>query len=156
MRGLTLLTLTALAAAALTGCVAARKPVLECRFPSQAAPPPGRALVAHEYGEISPIPLDAVQFTEPDLSKEIAVQLLQSHRTQTNTVQVTARFINCTDAVKIVGVRANFMDKNEFPLEPASGWQNVVLQPRSMGNYQDSSLSRTAEHYVLELRDAGN
>jgi hypothetical protein len=49
---------------ALTGCAATRKPVVECRFPRQAAPPPGHALVAQEYGEISPIPLDAVQYTD--------------------------------------------------------------------------------------------
>jgi hypothetical protein len=112
-------------------------------------------LVAQEYGKISPIPLDAVQFTDRGLSKEIAVQSLQAHRTPTNTVQVTARLINCTDDAVVVGVRSSFMDGQELAIEAATAWQNVVLQPRSMGTYQESSLSRGVEHYVVELRDAG-
>jgi hypothetical protein len=139
----------------LTGCVATRKPVVACNFPKQAAPAAGTALVAQEYGQISPIPLDAVQFTGRVLSKEIAVQSLQAHRTPTNTVQVTARLINCTDEPRVVGVRSNFMDRQELATEPATAWQNVVLQPRAMGTYQENSMGRGVEHYVVELRDAG-
>jgi hypothetical protein len=140
----------------LGGCVAARKPVVQCTFPKQAAPLPGDALVSQEYGEISPVPLDAVQFTNQVLSKQIAVQSLQAHRTLTNTVQVTARLINCTDTPLVVGVRSNFMDASRLALEPATVWQNVILQPRALGTYQESSLSKAVEHYVVELRDAGN
>jgi hypothetical protein len=141
----------------LGGCVAeSRKPVVQCTFPKQAAPKAGDALVSEEYGAISPVPLDAVQFTNQVLSKQIAVQSLQAHRTTTNTVQVTARLINCTDTPLVVSVRSSFMDASRFALEPATVWQNVVLQPRAMGTYQESSLSKAVEHYVVELRDAGN
>jgi hypothetical protein len=56
----------------------------------------------------------------------------------------------------VLGLRANFMDGAELPTEPASVWQNLVLQPRSMGVYQENSLSAGVQHYVVELRDAGN
>jgi hypothetical protein len=156
MRRLGGMALAAMMAVCAMGCVATRKPVVECKFPRQVAPPSGSALVAEEYGVISPIPLDAVQYTDQSLSKQIAVQSLQAHRTQTNTVQVTARLINCTDSPKVVGVRSNFMDRSEFALEPASVWQNLVLQPRSMGIYQESSLSAAVQHYVVELHNADN
>jgi hypothetical protein len=157
MRIATMFVLTAAAIASVPGCMtAARKPVVECKFPRVAAPPAGSALVAQEYGSISPIPLDAVQFTDRKLSKEVAVQSLQASRTPTNTVQVTARLINCTDSAVVVGARSNFMDGSQAAIEAQTAWQNVVLQPRAMGVYQESSLSKAVERYVVELRDAGN
>ncbi len=140
----------------LSACVrAVRQPVVQCKFPHEAPPPPGHALVAQEYGAISPIPLDAVEFTDAALSKEVAVQFLQARRTATNTVQVNARMINCTDSTLVIGVRTSFMDKDTTPTEAETAWQNLVLQPRSMGTYQESSLSNGVEFYVVELRNAG-
>ena len=139
-----------------SGCVNPRQPVVQCTFPAQGAPPPGSALVAHEYGAISPIPLNAVQFTETNLSKQVAVQLLQARRTATNTVQVTARFVNCTDTPLVVGVRTNFMDVSQSPTESATVWQNVVLHPRALGMYQESSMSKEVESYIVELRDTAS
>jgi hypothetical protein len=147
---------TGLGLAACAPNQAIRQPVVQCAFPNQAAPAPGRGLVAQEYGAITPIPLDAVQFTNQRLSKQLAVQFLQARRTETNTVQVTARMINCTDSALVVGVRTNFMDKEQAPTEAETIWQNVILQPRSMGTYQESSLSKAVEFYVVELRNAGS
>lgn len=140
---------------ALGGCAnEVRKPVVECSFPSQAPPPPGTALVANQYGSISPIPLDAVQFTDRALTRQVAAQSLHARRSPTNTVEVSARFINCTDAPLVLGARTNFMDGTERAVEAPSAWKNVVMQPRAMGDYQESSLSTQVEHYVVELRNA--
>lgn len=138
----------------LGGCAnEVRKPVVECSFPSQAAPPPGTALVANQYGSISPIPLDAVQFTDRTLTRQVAAQSLHARRSPTNTVEISARFINCTDAPLVLGARTNFMDGTERAVEAPSAWKNVILQPRAMGDYQESSLTTQVEHYVVELRN---
>ena len=140
--------------AGLGGCAhEVRKPVVECGFPSQAAPPPGTALVAHQYGSISPIPLDAVQFTDRMLTRQVAAQSLHARRSPTNTVEISARFINCTDAPLVLGARTNFMDGTERAVEAPSAWKHIVMQPRAMGDYQESSLTTQVEHYVVELRD---
>ncbi|MBX9608529.1 MAG: hypothetical protein K2Y51_20085 [Gammaproteobacteria bacterium] len=139
----------------LGGCTTElRKPVVECSFPSQAPPPPGSALVATQYGSISPIPLDAVQFTDHALTRQVAAQSLHARRSPTNTVELSARFINCTDAPLVLGARTNFMDGSERAVEAPSAWKNVILQPRAMGDYRESSLSAEVEHYVIELRNA--
>lgn len=140
--------------AALGGCAnEVRKPVVECSFPSQAPPPPGSALVANQYGSISPIPLDAVQYTDRELTRQVAAQSLHARRSPTNTVEISARFINCTDAPLVLGARTNFMDGAERAVEAPSAWKNVVMQPRAMGDYQESSLTTQVEHYVVELRN---
>jgi uncharacterized lipoprotein YmbA len=146
--------LSLLMVAGLAGCATTRKPVVQCSFPSQKAPAPGSALVAQDYGAITAIPLDAVQYTDA-LKRKVVVQMLSAGRTPTNTVQVTARLVNCTNDSLTVGVRTNFMDAREVPTEAQSVWQNVILQPKAMGLYQTSSMSKGVEHYVLELRDAG-
>lgn len=154
MNPVTISTLIACVLLGTSGCATdTRKPVVECGFPSQAAPPPGTALVATQYGAISPIPLDAVQFTDRTLSRQVAAQSLNARRSPTNTVEVSARFINCTDAPLVLGARTNFMDGTERAVEQASAWKNVVMQPRAMGDYSESSMSAQAEHYVIELRN---
>jgi Protein of unknown function (DUF1425) len=137
----------------LGGCAApARTAVVQCPRPL-AAPPAGDALVALAYDAMTPIPVDAVQFTNEALAHQVVVQQLSAHRTPTDTVQVTARLVNCTDAPVVVGSRLHFMDANHLPLEDVSVWQRVVLRPRAMAQLQESSLTRGVEHYVVELRD---
>ena len=146
-----LLLCAVLGAITLTGCAETRQPVVQCKFPRRALQH-GPALVAKQYGEISPIPLDAVQFLDGSLSKEVVVQSLLATRTATNTVMVTARLVNCTDGPLALGARLNFMDAQDAVAEPQSMWQTLVLQPRSLGVYQESSVSKTVQHYVVELR----
>jgi hypothetical protein len=143
-----------LGAITLSGCAATRHPVVQCKFPRQTLPA-GDALVAQEYGAISPIPLDAVQFLDQTLSRRLAVQSLLATRTETDTVRVTARLINCTDTPLTVGARLDFIDGQHAAAEPQSVWQTLVLQPRSMALYQESSFSRAVQHYVMELRSGG-
>lgn len=137
----------------LSGCAETRKRVVECGFPSEGASQ-GPALVAQEYGEISPTPLDAVQFVDHSLIERLAVQSLRAVRTPTNTVQVQARMINCTDAPLIVGIRTHFLDKDQVSTEKESAWRNVVIQPHALGSYKESSLTTSVANYLLEIRDA--
>jgi hypothetical protein len=145
--------LTAAIPLILTSCAETRKMVVECGFPDQ-PPPQGPALVSQEYGETSPIPLNAVQYVSPSLVEQVAVQNLKARRSPTQTVQIHARLINCSDEPMVVGVRAHFMDNDQVPTEKESAWQNVVMQPHALGHYKESSIKPSAVYYLLEVRDA--
>lgn len=147
------LLLTAAIPLLLAGCAETRKMVVECGFPDQ-PPPQGPALVSQEYGETSPIPLNAVQYVSPSLVEQVAVQNLKARRSPTQTVEVHARLINCSDSQMVVGVRAHFMDNDQVPTEKESAWQNVVMQPHALGHYKESSLKTNVGYYLLELRDS--
>jgi hypothetical protein len=135
------------------GCAAPPPPpVVQCTWPRPAGGPVGDALVALNYGAMTPVPTDAVQFTHEGLAREVVVQQLSAQRTSTRTVRVTGRLVNCTDYPVVVGSRLHFMDANHVPVEDVSVWQRVVLRPRSLGQFQESSMSRDVEHYVVELR----
>lgn len=135
------------------GCTETRRMVVECKFPAQDMPD-GPALVAHEYGEMSSIPLNAVQFTNPQLTEKMVVQTLTSSRTPTNTVQVYARMVNCTDVPLVLGVRTHFLDEDQAESEPETAWRKVFIQPHALGNYKESSLTAKVVNYLIEIRDA--
>jgi hypothetical protein len=151
----TLVGVLALPAALAGGGCAAPPPapaVVQCTWPRPPGGPAGDALVALNYDAMTPIPVDAVQFTNEALAREVVVQQLSARRTSTNTVQVSARLVNCTDYPVVVGSRLHFMDANHVPVEDVSVWQRLVLRPRALGQIQESSMSRDVEHYVVELR----
>jgi hypothetical protein len=137
----------------ITGCAETRKMVVECKFPTEDAPH-GPALVAQEYGEMSPIPLNAVQFIDYSLTEQLVVQSLKASRTPTNTVKVNARMVNCGNAPLVVGVRTHFLDKDQMSTEKETAWRNVVIQPHALGQYSESSLTAGVANYLLEIRDA--
>lgn len=116
--------------------------------------PPGTALVGGKYGaaENTPIPLDAAQFTDNRLAKNIAVQGLYAERTPTDTVQVSARLVNCTDKTLAISARISFLKESQAPAESPSAWQNLILSPRATALYQENSVSRQAAHYLIEIR----
>ncbi|QFY41976.1 hypothetical protein F6R98_04475 [Candidatus Methylospira mobilis] len=147
------LTLVLAAALLAAGCAEPRTMVVECKFPTQYMPD-GPALVAQEYGEMSPIPLDAVQFNNPLLKERLVVQTLKASRTPTNTVQVSARIVNCTDAPLVLGLRSHFMGEDAVENEPESVWRKLIIQPRALGNYKESSLTADVNNYLIEIRDA--
>jgi len=131
-----------------------RRPVVECEFPTQGAPT-GPALVSRVYGEMSPIPLNAIQFTDRDLARQVVVQSLRSDRTATSTLQVSARLVNCLDQAQAINARTSFFGADDAPAEPESGWQTVVIQPRSSAVYRQASLSRDVQAFLVELRPDG-
>ena len=144
-------------AALAAGCVNVPDAVVECSVPRARPAPKGPALVGHEYGmKMSPIPLDAVQFTEQRIANSVAVQALYASRTPAETVQVTARFVNCTEEPIAIRARTSFLKASQAPTEPISAWQTVYLSPKATGIYTESSLGRgEVTNYLVELAGGG-
>lgn len=146
--------LAAAVVALVTGCASGPQLVLSCGS-VQDPKASGPAMVGLDYGaEMKPVPIDAVIFGDKALTKKVAVQSLNAGRTAGDTVQVTARFANCTAKPVTLGVRTQFMDKAQRPTEQPSAWRPVTVQPKSFAVYSESSVA-TAEvdHYLVELRD---
>lgn len=154
----------ALGALILTGCAQTQtvsRPVVECSTPSwaqvQSSASPSQigqpALVGKDYGmAMTPIPLNAVQFTNKALAENVAIQMVVARRTATDSVQVTSRFVNCTDKTINMQVRTSFMDASLVPTEPVSVWRTVFVQPRATAVYQENSIGRGAvAHYLIEV-----
>lgn len=127
--------------------------VVECSAPAKSGRAPGPALVGASYGmEMTPIPLDAIQFTNAALWQQVAVQQVSASRTATDRVEVVARLVNCTDKVVIISARTSFMDERTAPTEPISAWQRVFIQPRSTALYSEKSISPDrVRHYLIEV-----
>jgi hypothetical protein len=135
-----------------TGCATQHPPlVVQCGHIGGGRPV-GAALVGQEYSlQATPIPLDSVQFSSWETTKLLSVQRLYASRTPTNTVAVTARFVSCSDSAFNVRVRTSFVDANQAPTEPASAWKTIYLQPRLTAVYSESSTSRNAAAYLIEV-----
>lgn len=137
--------------------VAAENRVVTCktRKASRAGAYAGPALVANVPKSMTPIDLNAVQFTDKKLTKQVIVEGLFARRTETDTVEVTARLVNCTDTPLQVRARSSFMDEAQAPTEPTSMWSTVVIAPRGTGVYRERSMSRDeVKYYLIELADA--
>lgn len=150
---ITILTLTC--ALGISQADARENRVLKCR-PSVARADPGPAgpaLVANIPRSMTPISLNAVQMTDKTLRRRMLVEGLFATRTPANTVEVTARFVNCTGKSMMVQARSSFLDKNQMPTEVSSVWRNVAIPAYGTGVYQERSIASTAvEHYLVELR----
>jgi hypothetical protein len=130
---------------------------VQCQAPTGPRPAgDGPALVSQEYGTSStPIPTNAVQFTHEGLARSVSVQALFAGRSDTGTVQVSARLVNCLDKPLVLRARTSFMQRSTAPAEPTSAWQNVFLSPRATAVYQEKSLSGDAVAlYLIELAPA--
>jgi hypothetical protein len=149
----------ALMVAALTGSLlaanaAAENNVVKCKTwqARRAAPVAGPALVANVPKSMTPIDLNAVQFTDKPLTRQVLVEGLFARRTETDTVEVTARFVNCTDKPLQVQARSSFMDLAQAPTEPVSAWTQVFIPPKGTGTYRERSMSRDeVQYYLIEL-----
>jgi hypothetical protein len=128
--------------------------VLECHFgklPKTSAEAPTLDIVAP--GVLSPIPLNSVQYTDKAITRKVMVQELFVRRSETNTVEVIARLINCTDYPLQVEGRTSFMDSTQVPSEPTSAWRRVILAPRSIGVYRELSTTAQPANFLVELRE---
>jgi hypothetical protein len=141
------------------GCAAKAPLVVRCKAPPHSVDRSnsgGPALVGLQYGEqATPIPLDSVQFSDWSTEKVVSIQTLFAGRTDGGTVQVTARFVSCSDSDVPIRIRASFLDANQAPTEPSSAWQLVYLHPRMTATYTEKSTSRNAANYLLEIMPAG-
>ena len=135
------------------GCATPNAPpvVVECTPPNGSARP-GPALVGQTYGmQMTPIPLDGVQFDSHGTAARVAVQQLWAARTPTDTVAVQARFVSCMDAPSQISVRTSFMRADGTPVEAPSAWKRLFLTPHALALYSESSVGRDVRHYVVEV-----
>ena len=142
----------------ISGCAVTDRPrlVVECGWSPIDHPQGTPALVGVEYGvAMSPIPLDAVLFTDKSLTKRVGIQTVYANKTPTDTVEVGARFVNCTDQTIQLGVRTSFVNAKQQSTERPSQWKSVFVQPRTTATYSESSIGRSeVAHYLVEIRDA--
>ena len=129
--------------------------VVKCNF-SRAARggAAGPTLSPLVRGAFTPIPLESVQFVDKDLRRKVVVQSLMAQKTETDTVEIVTRLLNCTDKPLQIQARASFLSGVMAPTEPTSGWQRLFLQPRALGVYSEKSMSRDPMHYIVEVRIA--
>lgn len=112
----------------------------------------GAALVANVAKSMTPIDLNAVQFTDKDLTRRMLVEGLFARRTNTDTVEVSARFVNCTSGPLTIRARSSFMDEVRYPVEPQSAWQRIIIQPYATGVYRERSMKRDeVKYYLIEI-----
>jgi hypothetical protein len=125
--------------------------VVQCGIPDPGARP-GPALVGLQYGmQMSPLPLNSVQFDGPATASRVAVQNIFAERTVTDTVSVTARLVSCADIPTTVKMRTSFMRANQGPAEGSSAWRVVFLAPRAIAHYTELSTSRDSASYLIEI-----
>lgn len=121
----------------------------------RAITPGAPALVANVPRAMTPIDLNAVQFIDKSITRSMVVEGLFARRTETDTVAVTARFVNCTDRPLQILARSSFMDVTQAPTDPASAWTRVFLPPRGTGVYQEKSIGREqVQYYLIEISRA--
>ena len=115
----------------------------------------GPALVANVPRSMTPISLDAVQWTDKTLRRKMVVEGLFARRNEAENVEVTARFVNCTTKDLVIQARASFMDASQFPTEKTSAWINVSIPARATGVYNGRSVGGPkVEHFLVEIRNA--
>ena len=149
--------LTAIAAGALLAAPAQareNRPVKCDIGDAKAAPSPGGpALVANVPSSMTAIDLNAVQMTDKKLAKRVVVEAMFARRTETNSVEVITRFVNCTKKVVELDARSSFMDADQVPTEDSTFWKKVILQPKATGVYRGLSLGRDdVKYYLVEVR----
>lgn len=106
-------------------------------------------------GSFTPIPLDQIQILDPTLIPQVMVQSAGAGRTATNTLQVQARMVNCTDATIAVEARTHFIAPSGASNEPISAWKRIDIPQRGLGVYAESSMGTTqADKFLVEVRRA--
>lgn len=113
----------------------------------------GPALVANVPRSMTPISLNAVQFTDKRIQRKMVVEGLFARRTENNNVEVMARFVNCKKEPLVLQVRSSFLDATQYPTEPTSVWKTVHVPPFATGVYQERSIATDkVANYLVELR----
>ncbi len=113
----------------------------------------GPALVANVASSMTPIDLNAVQMTDKKLARRVVVEAMFARRTETNSLEVITRFVNCTKKVVELDARSSFMDADQVPTEDSTFWKKVILQPKATGVYRGLSIGRDqVKYYLVEIR----
>lgn len=153
MRARSIPAAAALAACLATvGCATATPPVVARCSSQPETSRTGPALVGQAYGmAMTPLPLNSVQFGSAEAARSLAVQSLYAERSATDLVLISARLLSCSDVPASVRVRTAFLRSNTAPAEEPSAWRTVYLEPRATALYQESSTSRDAVSYLIEI-----
>jgi hypothetical protein len=115
----------------------------------------GPALVAEIPRAMTPVPLNALQVIDPDIARKLVVQSVDARRTEMNTVQVSARILNCTDKPLHILARTQFMDGTQVSTEPASAWRLLIVEPHGFTVYDERSIGTTSTAaFLIEARGA--
>ena len=147
------------AVALLAGCTGQlREPRPFCDFApieeEALAGPSGPALLPKVPGSMTPMPLNAVNIIDPAIINKVIIQDSRARRNETGTAQVWTRIANCIDFPLQVELRTHFLDEGQAPAEEASAWQRVILPPKSIGTYRESSISNVRPAYFyVEMRE---
>lgn len=103
---------------------------------------------------VQPMPLNSVNITDGAITNKVVVQATTARRTPTGTVEVWARFVNCTDFPLQIEGRTHFLDEGRAPVEPVSAWNRVHLPPRAYGVYSEASTDvHRVRFYFVEVRE---
>lgn len=145
-----------LLASVLTGC-ASVKPGLQCNLgpvaKEQQQPVKGPALVPEIQGSMRPMPLDAVDLTDKDITRRVIVQSTYGERLRTDLLAASARFANCTDYNLALEGRTHFMDAQDEQTGPTTAWRPFFVPARSVETYKALSTSPRAQKYLIEVRE---
>jgi hypothetical protein len=127
---------------------------LKCNFRKAKSKPGAAVLAPPVKAPFTPVPLESVQLIDRSLTKAVQVQSVAARRTETDTVEVVARLVNCTKDPLRIQARVSFLATDMAPTEPTSGWRQVFLDPTTLGVYSEKSTSVSAAHYLIEVRRA--
>ena len=144
----------------LAGCqtqMATVEPTTICNFNAlvaQRQSPPAPAEAPQQPAGPTQMPVNSVSITDYTITNKVWVEATNARRTPTGTVEVWARFVNCTDFPLQIEGRTHFLDEARAPVEAVSAWHRVFLPPRSFAVYQESSTNVSAvRFYYVEVRE---
>ena len=111
--------------------VVTRPNEVSCNFtPYLTAQAQGVALAGPIERTLTPVPLNAARIVDEKILNKVLVQSVAARRTDTGTVEVQARLVNCTDFPLQLQGRALFLDANFLDTETPSAWRRVFLPPQ--------------------------
>lgn len=88
------------------------------------------------------------------LNERISVDKEGSERTPGGTLRAYSMLRNRTEAVLTLEARTLFFDGQKKLAEDASGWKRLYLDPLSIEQYEENSLSaEAARFYRIEVRE---
>lgn len=115
----------------------------------------GPVLMPQTPGAFEPLPLNTVRYVDRSIEKKVKVQSVGVSRTATDTVKVSARFVNCTGDNLQLEARTHFLDQSQAATEKPSNWARFFLNAHSFATYDESSIdiARVA-YFSIEIRGA--
>ena len=141
----------------LAGCetVVARPPEVACDFtPYLTAQAQQPALMPPLAGTMAPVPINTARVVDAQVANKVLIQAVAARRTETGTVEVQLRLLNCTDFPLQLQGRTMFLDANLMDTEAPSVWRRVFLPPRSIAQYSELSTGfRNIANFSIEIRE---